>query len=203
MRYEAGDAEARRQLHARQVRAEREQWREFQEVYRRCRAIAVGEWTAILEAASAQQQALAEAMRDRMAFGWNVGGVQTGGEQREIPVPLFTPRERWQFIKEVTTALMIDARQRGLTAIPEFKEPNGETQSTPAQDRTEAGQADAEAAMLDAQGSRTDAPLALVSDPSDEAVGVPEATEPSVSTVHPRPDVSAGRAVYHDPVDHL
>lgn len=104
---ESADEKRARTLKAAKDR-EREDWRQLYRRYSRCVDIATGIWMSRLEIAAAQQQALAEQMRDREVIGQEV-------RRSEIPVPLFTPRDRWQFIKEVATALNITAERAGLT----------------------------------------------------------------------------------------
>ena len=108
--------EAARQRH--RAQRERAEWAELQHVYERCIAIAEHLWDEKLAVAQHRQLLLAEAMRDRTA---------EHGSPREIPVPLFTPRDRLQFLKEVSTALLIDAGKRNLTALYK-EESRAETQ---------------------------------------------------------------------------
>lgn len=125
------------QEYAKRVNYERAQWRQLREVYRRCVAIAEDVWAEKLDQAQAEQILLAEEMRDRAEAIETPQTVTTdprymvkGGAEvftppvtqwipREIPVPLFTPRDRLQFIKEVTVALLIEAGKRSLPATPE------------------------------------------------------------------------------------
>ena len=118
--------EAETQQRAELRRIERMKWAELQRVYERCKAIAEQTWWATLTNAETEQQQLAERMRDRMvsAFHTETEMIQPGTKilAREIPVPLLTPRDRLQFIKEATVALFIEAGKRNLTAMPEPKE---------------------------------------------------------------------------------
>lgn len=93
--------------------AERARWAEFQRIYDRCVAIADATWSDRLDSAQLVQNDLAEGMRDRR---------RDGVVPAEIPVPLFTPRDREQFIKEVAATLLISADRRNLTALPEPKD---------------------------------------------------------------------------------
>lgn len=97
-------------------RVERMQWAQLYHIYERCVGIAAKVWDTKLDAAQATQRALAEEMRDRdvpHATMDDDGKIHLTDAQ--IPVPLFTPRDRLQFIKEVAAGLSIDARYRGLT----------------------------------------------------------------------------------------
>lgn len=147
------------------VQRERRAWAELYHTYDRCVVIAESLWDKRLDDATAQQQALTEAMRDRMVeFPYmGVGDLR----HSEILVPLFTPRDRLQFIKEVAATLLISADRKNLTAL--YKEPNGETELDQAGDaRHEAGQADGEASglaalvPLDPNADYGNPPLALV-----------------------------------------
>ena len=123
-----------REERQRRVNAQRErnEWAELQHVYERCVAIAEHLWSEKLEKAAGQQQALAEQMRDRRAELRHQSGTLEGVYPAAIPVPLFTPRDRLQFLKEVSTALLIDAGKRNLTAL--YKDTNGEAQPAPTQE---------------------------------------------------------------------
>ena len=92
---------------------ERRRWAEFHRRYERCVAIAEAIWEDRPDAAQLVQQRLAEDMRDRR---------REGILPMEIPVPLFTPRDREQFIKEVATHLNIEANRQNLSALPELKD---------------------------------------------------------------------------------
>jgi hypothetical protein len=78
--------------------AERGRWRAFRDVYVACRRLAEQVWTADLTAASAGQLKLA---------------ADYGETVRPI-----TPLDRLYFLKEVTTAMLIEASRRGLDAPP-------------------------------------------------------------------------------------
>lgn len=93
---------------------ERRRWAELQRTYERCIVIADDVWSERLDAAQVAQQNLTLEMRDR----WNDAEELPG----EITVPLFTPRDRQQFIKEVATTLLIEANRRNLTVTPEVKD---------------------------------------------------------------------------------
>lgn len=100
---------------------ERRRWAELQRTYERCLVIADDVWSERLDAAQQAQQGLAEQMRDRGSRTETVAGKSYEvypALDREIPVPLFTPRDRQQFIKEVATTLLIEANRRGLTVDP-------------------------------------------------------------------------------------
>lgn len=104
---------------------ERRRWAELQRTYERCVVIADDVWSERLDAAQTTQQTLAETMRDRGSRTETVAGKSYEvypALDREIPVPLFTPRDRQQFIKEVATTLLIEANRRNLTVTPEVKD---------------------------------------------------------------------------------
>jgi hypothetical protein len=106
-------------------RRERADWLQLYRIYERCVEIAEVVWGAKLETASAQQQTLAEQMRDRMIQdpSW------PGPIHHEIPVPLFTPRDRIQFIKEVAVSLNISAEHKGLTVLFPKEKPGAPEES--------------------------------------------------------------------------
>jgi hypothetical protein len=127
---------------AARLKAERLAWWQLRELYERCKAIAEQVWKDDLDHAQQEQEDLAKAMRDRAAQvttaqavspdpryavkGQAVEVVTPANVQTvplEIPVPLFTPRDRVGFIKEATVALLIEANRRNLTTTPEPKEP--------------------------------------------------------------------------------
>ena len=158
---------------------ERRRWAELARTYERCIQIADSMWGAQLEDASRQQQALAEAMRDRgsvhvtpaedeaSSYGES-SGDQMAFFDHGIPVPLFTPRDRVQFLKEAAVALLIESGKRGLTVTPEVKEPDAPQKADEAQPH-EAG-----SGVDETDG---DAPLALATDQQEASgLGVPEAT---------------------------
>jgi len=92
---------------------ERSEWLQFWRIYERCVDIAHKVWDAKIEDATAQQRELAKSMRDRLhpyIPGPGMGERVDAG----IPVPLFTPRDRLQFLKEVSAHLNIEAGHRGL-----------------------------------------------------------------------------------------
>jgi hypothetical protein len=121
---------------------ERRRWAELREVYHRCVAIAEQVWEDRLDAAQVIQDSLAQGMRDRGSDG-NAGGLG-------IPVPLFTPRDREQFLKEVAATLLISADRRNLGATPE---PKPETETAPeAAWGTDEGLLDKEAEEVAGQG---------------------------------------------------
>lgn len=97
--------------------AERARWAEFTRIYDRCVAIADSIWGERLDSAQVVQQQLAEGMRDRgvrFLMGEKPSDLlRTDGA---INVPLFTPRDREQFIKEASVTLFIEACKRNLTA---------------------------------------------------------------------------------------
>ena len=95
-------------------RRERAKFRSLRETYVACKLLAEQVWGEELDKAAKEQQELAERMRDR-------GGLVTEGEDetwlqsaREIHVPLFTPRDRLQFIKEATVAIKMAAEKMGV-----------------------------------------------------------------------------------------
>lgn len=113
------DARARR---ATEIAHERRKWREARAIYEQTLQLVEAIWGDRLNAAQLKQQNLAEEMRDRAL--WDKPTVEQGmrGEIpvrfAEIPVPLFTPRDRVQFLKEATTAFLIFGEKRGLQALP-------------------------------------------------------------------------------------
>jgi hypothetical protein len=107
---------------------ERRKWRELRDTYERCVLIAKQVWSAELTEAEIEQKILAEQMRDRLPCA----GAVIPGQNAEIPTPLFTPRDRLQFLKEVATTLLISADRRNLPASPEPKE-GGDLRESPSQ----------------------------------------------------------------------
>jgi hypothetical protein len=155
------EKEARRIAHEKGV--ERSEWLNLWRTYERCVEIAELVWTTRLDGDTKAQQALAENMRDRIvSFGENSedvtveGGTKTfrcrrcgatsqffphhacsardgGRSVGEIPVPLFTPRDRAQLIKEAAARLLICADRRGLGVRYPKERPDApeETQASP------------------------------------------------------------------------
>jgi len=143
---------------------DRRRWWELRAVYERCVAIAEQVWSDRLDAAQMAQQKLAEEMRDRAAVTvientdnapagkvWDTPTPRSEIFDRGIPVPLFTPRDRQQFVKEVATTLLIEANRRGLNATPEPKEDT--PPAVEAASGTDEGLLDTEAGDLAEQGS--------------------------------------------------
>lgn len=156
---------------------ERADWVQLYRIYERCVGIAEKIWNEKLETAAAQQQALAEAMRDRYRLVPD-GNPEMFAPKRqgvEIPVPLFTPRDRLQFVKEVGATLLISADRRQLTAL--YREPNGEAQ--PAQTENAAPQSDTLEAASGTDEAESVAPLALVPE-ADEEQRISETPQPSL-----------------------
>lgn len=135
--------EAEQKKRVAQKLEERRRWWELRAVYERCVAIADQVWNERLAVAQIAQEAIAQGMRDRGSEG-NAGGLG-------IPVPLFTPRDREQFIKEVATTLLIEANRRGLNATPEPKPQ--EAPAIEAASGTDEGLLDQEATELADAGS--------------------------------------------------
>lgn len=169
------EQDARRRVDAKR---ERDEWLQLYRVAERCVVLAHKLWDADLEKAAAQQQTLVEQMRDRrVPAAWSVGGMLPEEKDAAIPAPLFTPRDRLEFLKGFAVTLFIDARKSNLTVL--YKEPSGEADAPETSDRTEAGQAAAEAASLvalvplDPNADYGHPPLALVPDPSDEGTAYP------------------------------
>ena len=172
----------------REAARERKEWAELYHIYERCVGIAEKIWKDKLDTAAAQQQALSENMRDReplwaKAADWP--GAPTMMMDRSIPVPLFTPRDRLQFVKEASATLLISADRRNLTAL--YKDPDGETELAQAKEAV-AGEGPVEAASgadetvyteAFTNGSRHDAPAPLA-DASQYGERVPEAPAPRV-----------------------
>lgn len=90
-------------------RRERDDWLQLYRIGQRCIEIADKLWGQRLADASAAQQTLSEQMRDRQSAD------PLGPVHHEIPVPLFTQRDRAQFIKEVAATLLISADRRNLS----------------------------------------------------------------------------------------
>jgi hypothetical protein len=143
------------------IKEERRRWRELRNTYERCVAISEQIWSPKLEAAAAQQQTLAEQMRDR-PIKMTIEEPGTWSDEQiaavlsrcdsSIPVPLFTPRDRLQFLKEAAVALLISADRRNLTSHYRDTD-DAETETPPAGEATEAG-ATAEAQSLADAGMR-------------------------------------------------
>lgn len=176
---QAEERQRRAELEAtrRRVEAARERtdWAELKHIYERCVAIAEKVWTAKLDTAAAQQQALAEAMRDRGGIWYQDANAEPRViEGQEIHVPLFTPRDRLQFLKEASVSLLISADRRNLTAL--YKDTNGEAELAQAQEAP-AGASPVEAASGTAETLPDEAdPYAT----PGERVRVPQETPPSL-----------------------
>src|SRR2546421_10989831 len=111
-----------KQIEAREkerVQHERLRWWELEEAARRCIAISEHLWDERLAAAIAAQRQLAETLRDRTSQGTRADGVTKYEIDRGVPTPVFTPRDRLQFLKEFATTLLISARQQQLPVTPE------------------------------------------------------------------------------------
>lgn len=101
---------------------ETKRWTELSATYQQCLQVAIETWGTHIGLASMAQQRLAEEMRDRRI---DVGEPERITLPHDIPVPLFTPRDRLQFLKEATTAIFIEAGKRGLNVTtPVPVEPN-------------------------------------------------------------------------------
>lgn len=115
----AQDAAALKRDEARKL--ERQRWAELYHIYERCVEISETIWGERLDAAQATQQGIAETMRDRIRE--RTSDIVSGFDG-SIPVPLFTPRDRQQFVKEVAATLLISADRRNLTVqFPEEPAP--------------------------------------------------------------------------------
>jgi hypothetical protein len=120
-----GTPEADEAAHLERIRVkveERRRWRELRDTYERCVLVAEQVWNDKLRVAEVDQRVLAVMMRDRAWADQPEDTPEVDFLDRGIPVPLFTPRDRLQFLKEVTTTLLIEASRRNLTATPEPKE---------------------------------------------------------------------------------
>lgn len=141
------EIETAKQEEARRV--ERRRWKELEETARRCVKIAELLWGEHLTKAQSEQEALAVQMRDRAFVNLTKddgdGDVPLVGE---IPVPLFTPRDRLQFLKEFSTTLLISADRRNLPATPEAKRDPTAPEAAAGVEET----SDAEASALAAAG---------------------------------------------------
>lgn len=115
---QAEQAEREQERADRAVQLERRRWWDLEESARRCIAISEHLWDGRLAAAMKVQQELAVTMRDRTAPGVRATGKEYE-QDRHVPVPLFTPRDRLQFLKEFAVTLLISARQNGLPVTPE------------------------------------------------------------------------------------
>jgi hypothetical protein len=121
MHPESAEAKAAEDAKRKQlIDVERRRWWELAETYRRCVQIAGETWETDLDIAQLEQRELAIAMRDRTAPGVRATG-KTYDADKHIPVPLFTPRDRVQFLKEVATTLLISADRQNLPVTPEAK----------------------------------------------------------------------------------
>lgn len=131
---EAKQKAAERLAHEKGI--ERRAWLTLWRTYERCVEISELVWKSKLEEASAQQQTLAEQMRDRTVIGEPVKYVAGNGvtqavthlQDGAIPVPLFTPRDRAQFVKEVAATLLISADRQNLHVYFPKDKPDAETQ---------------------------------------------------------------------------
>jgi hypothetical protein len=150
MNGKSGDTEKEQRQRIAAKVEERRRWAELREVYLRCVAIAEQAWNERLDAAQATQQQLAEQMRDREESRHYTDGKLVAVNPGEIPVPLFTPRDRQQFLKEVAATLLISADRRNLGATPEPK-PVEET-APEAASGTDEGLLDQEAEEVAGQG---------------------------------------------------
>jgi hypothetical protein len=96
-------------------------WAALAKTYEECARLAAHVWDDQLAAAMTAQQTLAETMRDRAGMTVVTGrdevenAITSEFYPRDIPVPLFTPRDRLQFLKEVSVTLLIEASKRGLS----------------------------------------------------------------------------------------
>lgn len=97
---------------------EDKRWAEAEAIYARCKDTMERIWKDALDAAVEAQRNLAETMRDRTYVAIQ-GDIDHVVMDRSIPVPLFTPRDRVQFLKEATVAFFIAADKRNLTVTPE------------------------------------------------------------------------------------
>jgi len=159
---ETESSRQQREQHAR--KNERAQWAQLYRIYERCVEITEKVWSARLDAAQEVQQDLAEEMRDRLRFDNKDGRVLV--HEGVIPVPLFTPRDRLQFLKECAATLLISADRRSLTVLFPKEEPDaapqppeGEVTAVEAASGTDEGSLDGEATDLAEAGER--APLSL------------------------------------------
>lgn len=130
------DARARK---ANEVAHERRKWREARAIYEQTVQLVEAIWAPRLDAAQTTQEALALQMRDRGATTYlDEHNCKRDVDVFGIPVPLFTPRDRLQFLKEATTAFLIFGEKRGLQALP--KDPPVEQQEAGSGTSEEAGE---------------------------------------------------------------
>jgi len=122
------EMEKRAELERTQRAEERAAWANLYHVYTRCVEIAEKVWEGKLAVAKLDQQQLAETMRDRSAqIALTVPENTLDVVDASIPVPLFTPRDRMQFIKEVGATLLISADKRNLMVrFPKERLPDAE-----------------------------------------------------------------------------
>jgi len=115
-------------------------WKALAATYAQCVDVAIEQWDGMIGLASAAQQKLAEEMRDRKnahgEFPLSDGTLVEIPVPREIHVSVFTPRDRLQFLKEVSVTLLIEASKRGLSVTePEdvgpMVKPFGKDKGTP------------------------------------------------------------------------
>jgi len=132
---------------------ERRRWCEARDTYERSLKVMEQVWGDRLDAAQLTQQKLAEEMRDREESRHYTDGKLVSVLPGEIPVPLFTPRDRVQFLKEATVAFLIFGEKRGLSATPEPKEDT--PTAVEAASGTDEGLLDVEASEIAEQGNVT------------------------------------------------
>jgi hypothetical protein len=114
-------------------------WKALAATYAQCVEIAIQQWDPLIGIASMAQEKKALEMRDRaidVGVEPGSGAVFGGTALAEIHVPLFTHRDRLQFLKEVSVTLLIEASKRGLSVTqPEdvgpMVKPFGKDKGTP------------------------------------------------------------------------
>lgn len=90
-------------------------WKALAATYAQCVELAIQQWDGLIGLASMAQQKMAEDMRDRCTSVAVHADAPPTPFDRAIPVPLFTHRDRLQFLKEVSVTLLIEASKRGLS----------------------------------------------------------------------------------------
>lgn len=137
---------------------ERAAWASLWRSYERCVEIAELVWSSRLDGDMKAQQALAIEMRDR-ELRFRVEGsdftmtdeaatVLASRLDASIPVPLFTPRDRAQFIKEAAATLLISADRKNLSVrFPKEKPDAPEEQEAASQPGVEAASGTSEGEM--------------------------------------------------------
>ena len=182
---------------------ERRAWAELYHSYDRCVVIAESVWDERLNEAQEAQQVVAERMRDRTIDPIDrsvfPGTTTFLSDPREasIHVPLFTPRDRLQFIKEVATTLFIEAGTRNRNLTASYKEPQPDAKTQQADEAGPVVEAASGADETDATAPLTHHEAYYYGEP------VSKAPAPGISAIHPRPSVHPRRALHEGSIHDL